>query len=310
MRVNRENQTLLKSLGSVADARIRAGSGSAGDVLRASLERSTLEQELLELDRQRTAATAELNRLLNRPAAAPLPTPDRDSLSLLEPLWDLDALSELAVHHQPEVQAARLRYEATVAGVEIARLLDVPDLTVGATYTFIGDDRPPSSVVDVGRDALAFGVSVTLPIYQGKYTAARAEAAARSRGAAVQIDDVSRRYEATLADLLAQARAARKTMALYSGTVLPLARQTYRNDLEAYTQPDPRVDFDRLVADYRNLLQAEVQYYRSVTDLAIAETRIEQLVAVPLAMVPAPPSPIGSEREDTANDDTVPAKPD
>ena len=289
VRINRANQVLLTSLGKVANARILAGGAGAGDVLRANLELSKLDEELLDLDRQIVAANAELNRLLYRPAVAPLPTPTGTALGIWEPRWPLETLVAKTLLHQPEVLATRLRYEAALVGVEVARLLDVPDLTFGTTWVMIDGDRPPSRVVDVGRDALSVGLTMNLPIYRAKYTAARSEAVARTFAAASRVEDVTRRYEATLADLLAQARAARRTMTLYEKTVLPLAGQTYRTDLDAYAQPNGGVDFDRLMADYLNLLNAEIQYHRSITNLAVAEARIEQAVAVKLDQVPLPP---------------------
>ncbi len=288
-RINRANQALLESLAKVANARVRSGGTGAGDVLLANLERSKLEEEWIELGRQLVSTRASLNRLLNRPPRASLPRPTVKTLVLWEPEWQLETLVNTALQYQPEIRAARLRYEAAQVGVTVARLLDVPDLTFGTYWVFIDDDRPASQVVEVGRDAWSLGLSLNIPIYQEKYTAARAEAAARTYAAAARIDKVNRRYASTLADLLTRARTARRTVTLYADTILPLARQTYRSDLDAYSQPNSRTDFERVIEDYQNLLQAEVRYHRALTDLAVAEARIEQAVAVPLNRVLVPP---------------------
>ncbi len=68
-----------------------------------------------------------------------------------------------------------------------------------------------------------------------------------------------------------QANAADKTATLYRDTILPQARQTLDIDQKSYAQG--KVDFDRVIRDFRTLLTLEVGLHRAI---ATALARIEQ----------------------------------
>ncbi|MDA1017221.1 MAG: hypothetical protein O3A00_22535, partial [Planctomycetota bacterium] len=88
------------------------------------------------------------------------------------------------------------------------------------------------------------------------------------------IDALRRRYDTLLADLLEQARAADKTASLYRDTILPQARQTLDIDQKSYAQG--KVDFDRVIRDFRTLLTLEVGLHRAIATLGTALARLEQ----------------------------------
>ncbi|HEY8506233.1 MAG TPA: TolC family protein, partial [Gemmataceae bacterium] len=267
LRINQTSQDLLRSLVKAAEAQVRGGAAGPGDVFRANLELARLGEESVNLRQELTSARADLNRLLNRPATAPLPLPE--SLEPPEQSWPLGTLVAVAVAQQPELQAARLRHEAALLGVRVARLAQVPELMLEAGWMYMNPDRnPPMTPPGPGLNAWMVGVGVSVPVWREKYRALRAEAAAETRAAAAGIEDLLRRYETMLADLLAQAEAARRTAELYDKTILPLARQTFETDRRAYQVPGGGVDFERVIENFRNLLAAEAAYHRAVARLA------------------------------------------
>ena len=271
-RINDENQKLLKSLIDVATQRLRTGGATQGDVVLATLELSRLEEELLSLNQQQVSAQARLNELLNRPPHSPVP--DFRSVTVTLPDTSLEDLSSLAFEHQPELAAARMRVQATSWGVQVASLARVPDVTVNFSWYFMDDNRPPSTVVNVGEDAWSLGASVNLPLWADKYNSMEHEAGFRHAAAHATIDDLRRRYDTLLADLLEQARAADKTATLYRDTILPQARQTLDIDQKSYAQG--KVDFDRVIRDFSTLLTLEVGLHRAIATLGTALARIEQ----------------------------------
>ena len=84
-----------------------------------------------------------------------------------------------------------------------------------------------------------------------------------------------------IADLLEQARAARETVTLYQQEILPLARKTLEADQRAYGQ-DAQVEFDRVIGDFRNVINSEAGHYRALGGLLTALARLEQAVGLPL----------------------------
>lgn len=280
------NQQLLQSLIDVANARIATGAASQGDVLLGTLELSQLEERLLTYRRQRQGVQAELNRLVARDAETHIASPE-----ILEPgLPALNAieLTQIALQSQPEIEAAQMKAHATRWGVEVARLMRRPEFFLSASYYPTDDNRPPSTVVDVGQDPWALGAQVSIPIWRNKYDAMENEAKWKHQAAHSSVEELADRYEAMIVDLLAEARRAEETATLYKSTILPQARQTLDADQEAYS--NGAVEFDRVIRDYRNLLTLEVGYHQAKGDLATSIAKLSQASGRDIAVV-APQQP-------------------
>lgn len=276
--INSANQELMESMIDVANSRVTTGKASQGDVLAGTLEYSKLEEQRITLRQQLTSAKAQLNRSLGRDAATPIE--GARQLNAVLPNWDQAMLRNLAWSHQPEIEAARIRRQATRWGIEVARFKRRPDFTINASWFAIDDNRPTPNIVDVGKDAWAVGAMMTLPIRREKYDAIEQEAVWKHAASNSSIEEVRQRYDALLVDLWEQARAANETARLYQNTLIPEAKRTLDADQKAYTNGD--VEFDRVVRDFRNVLTLELGYHRSLGQLASTLARIEQAVGVEL----------------------------
>src|SRR5690606_7666909 len=272
------NQQLLETLIGLVNARVATGQATQGDVLLGTLELSRLEEQLVTLRQQGRSTQAEINRLLNRPAEVEVTVPER--LEVEAPDWSHALLVQSAMEYQPKIAAAQLQTSAARWGLEVAQLRHRPDFQVGASWYFMEDNRPPSQVVAVGRDAWSLGATVTIPLDRQKYAAIRDEAAWKHAAAGANVAEVQREFDARLLDLLEQARAAAETAALYRDTIIPQSEQTLRADLESLT--DGTVEFDRVIQDFRNLLTLEFGYHRAVGQLATSIARIRQAVGIDL----------------------------
>jgi cobalt-zinc-cadmium efflux system outer membrane protein len=280
------DQSQLESLIKTANARVATGDAQPGDVLMATLELTSLQEQLISYRQQVVSTNAELNRLLGRDAAIVIQPPSEISPEF--PDWDHELLKAVALESQPEVAAARLRTAATRWGVEVARLQRRPDLTFGVGWVFM--DAPGATMNDAGRDSLTLGVSSTLPLSRSKYEAMLSQATWENHAAHASVDEIVVRLDAQLRDLWEQARASHETVQLYERSILPQARQTFEADLQALANSS--VTFDRVIRDYRTVLNLELGYHRALGQQAITLARIRQTVGTDLVIVPAalPPS--------------------
>lgn len=276
------NQSLLESLIEVANARIATGQATQGDVLLGTLELAQLQERLLTFRRQRRGVEAEINRLVARSTSTPIPSPPVINVGV--PAMDATTIHHIALAAQPEIQAARLRRQATRWGVEVARLSRRPEFTFSASYFFTDNNRPSTPVVDVGQDPWALGVQVSLPIRREKYDAMRDEARWRHQASHSSVRDLDERYDALILDLVTEARRAAETAELYQSTILPQARQTLSADQDSYSNGS--VEFDRVIRDYRSLLTLELGYEQAIGDLAIANARIQLAAGQDLEFAP------------------------
>ncbi len=285
VRINKVNQKLLEKLTKVALARVRVGRAGQGDVLRATLELSRLKADLANLEQQQISFQARLNELLNRPPSASAPVPDTLNPRFDES-WNYEALWQVAWTHQPALVAAKFKQDAEHLGIRIAELEQIPEVMLGASTFFTEDNRPATNVVDVGQDPWSIGVSVNIPLYRDRYQAMQREAKNRFHAARWNFDATLRHYERQITHALAEVKAARQIVQYFDDSILPQARQTLSADTEAYQLG--KVEFDRVIEDFRNLIQAEVGYHNSLARYATAIAQLEQFVGVSLQSIPPP----------------------
>jgi outer membrane protein TolC len=265
----------LQSLLNTANARVRAGAAQPGDVLMATLELSSLQEQLLAYRQQIGSSMAELNRLAGRDSQTPITAPE--AIAVEFPAWNHELLRQAAFTRQPELNAARLRTAATWWGIEVARLKRRPDLTFGVGWMIMDAPGVPSA----GQDSWTLGVTASIPIGHGKYDAIASEASREHLAAHASEDEVALKLDALLRDLWEQAIASHETMELYEKTIIPQARQTFEADQASLM--NNAVTFDRVIRDYRTLLSLELGYHRARGQLATAVARIRQAVGEDLA---------------------------
>jgi outer membrane protein, heavy metal efflux system len=276
------DQAQLESLIKTANARVGIGDAQPGDVLMAMLELSSLQEQLLGYRQQLASTAAELNRLVGRDANIPVAPPAEIPVEI--PEWNHDFLRQIAMENQPELNAARLRTAATRWGIEIARLKRRPDLTFGLGWIVM--DAPGAVMPEAGRDSLTLGVSGNIPISHRKYNAMVSEIASEHKAAHASEDEIALRLDALLRDLWEQLRFSQKTVELYESSILPQARQTFEADQKSLI--NNTVTFDRVIRDYRTLLNLELGYHRALGQLATTIARIRQTAGVDFLASPEP----------------------
>ncbi len=215
------------------------------------------------------------------------PVPIPASVDIDMPPWDMEGLRQIARESQPELNAARLRTAATRWGIDVARLKRRPDVTWGAGWILM--DAPGAAMPGAGADSFTVGMSTTLPIWQRKYDAMTTEASLEHSAAHASEEEVALRIDALLRELWEQARASHQTVELYEKSILPQARQTFAADQKSLINNS--VTFDRVIRNYRTLLNLELGYHRALGQYATTLARIRQAIGVELTTVSEPTQP-------------------
>jgi len=217
-----EQREVWRNAEAVTRGRYVVGQGAQQDVLRAQVEITRYEQLRAEQDAELAVRAAELNRLLNRPADAPAPpTPP---LVLRPRESDLTALWAEAEARSPELRAAGAGREREELAGRLAQKDFRPDVTVQAAYMNRGGLDPMWQA----------GVGVNLPLQRGRRRAAVAEAAARGRGAARQVEALRAQLRFRTQERVIQLRTAETLVRLYDGALVPQARLAYEASIASY----------------------------------------------------------------------------
>ncbi|MFQ5489595.1 MAG: TolC family protein [Phycisphaerae bacterium] len=298
LQVTRDNQDLLRGLIDVARAQVAAGRRGQDDALRAQVELSNLEAELIALRQNRVTAAARLNELLDRPVTTPVPTPE--GFSIRQADLSLENLLAKAVKANPALKRLEHRIEREVHAVELARLAYWPDFMLGFEWMSMESRksfRPPPNPMtgqrpavpklsEDGTDNWGITFGFTLPIWFDKIKAGIDEATYNLAAARREYQSARNRVDFQIEDALERVRSQRDLAALFDGTIIPQARQTYQVSQASYIAGTN--DFLYVIDNWRKWLVFNIQYYRSLGDLERSVADLEQAIGLSLSEAGAP----------------------
>ncbi len=260
-----ETLAILSDFRTIARALYSAGTGRQADVLRADVEVARMDGEIRKMAAMRTAMSARLNGLLDRPAEADLASPVLGALPSIVP--PQDTLSMWADESRPLLLRARLGVGRADSGVELAHKELWPNLTFGVTY---GQRDRGAGTERMGSAVVGF----SLPIHAGRRQfAAREEAGAVKRMAEAELGGLRAEVDARIGELLAELGRARSLIDLYRDEVLPEARATVQSALSSYRVG--AVDFMTLVDAQMTVNRYEAELYVLLADYGKAVAGLE-----------------------------------
>jgi len=189
-------------------------------------------------------------------------------------------LTEIALKERADLQAARLGEELGNARINLAKSNAVPNVAGSVSYSRSrGFVTLPgllngSSVATRGEDALVFGVSIDIPVFnrnQGEI--------AQASGEKIQAARTREFLESTIRRDVAVAyrkyRAAAESLVVYSTQILPRSEDNLRSVRAAYGLGDFSIfevvnEQRRLTENVTNYNQVLRDYYNALTELETA----------------------------------------
>jgi outer membrane protein TolC len=291
--VTQEERDLLIQIRDTANARYRAALTSQQDLLRAELELSNIEENLIRLRQQLDSGQARLARQLHVAPQTKLRALDR--LTPEDVPRDLDALQRRAVADRPELHAQLAMLERDRQMAEVAQLEYLPNFTFRAGWGEMTTDKALAPTAD-GIDNVTVGMGVNVPMYRKRLNAGVRQAEANAVATAREYDSLRDATLEQVLDLFAQAQSQQELLTLFEEDILPKARQTLEVSTPAYNVG--QIDFLTLLDNFRQLLRYEVSYRRLEASLHQTLAELERVVggstAQPSEAIPVPEGPTPS----------------
>ena len=159
-----ENIQLLKTYERLALTSVEVGKASAVDVLRLQIRQNELEKEKDILVEDFLAEKVQFNNLLNKAEKAPISVVD----TMIVPLEKAKFSSEdLKLH--PEILKYDKLFESIAESEALNQKESLPNIGVGLDYIPVAE-RPAMNFSDNGKDILMPMVSISIPIFNNKYS--------------------------------------------------------------------------------------------------------------------------------------------
>jgi outer membrane protein TolC len=261
-----KNRLILVDFTRTAEARYAVGRGVQQDIFRAQTEVSRLLARLATLEQRKESLHAELNRLLNRPPADPLGTPQRLQVTPLQRnLADLNALIERA---SPLLQAQNKSIERGDQSIALAKREFLPDFAVSA-----GGVRNET----LAKNGYQVMLGIKVPLYYATKQREAVREALSSREAAVQeANAVRQELLFRLKDNVTQVQRAQKLIALLTEAIIPQARLTLESAQAGYAVG--KVDFLTLLSSLLTLQDNELELHGEIAEHEKALARVEEVI--------------------------------
>ncbi|HEX9106582.1 MAG TPA: TolC family protein, partial [Longimicrobiales bacterium] len=194
-------------------ARYNAGTAARLDVVKAQVDASQAQNDLIANERDIANGRAGLNRLLGRTLGASIEP--SDTLTSPAALPELDALRARAQQLRPELLSLAAQRQGARAATTLAKEYWLPDLSVGLQ----GSGQPGSP------NSFSTGVSIGFPIFFWQHRSGDvAEAAHRERELAANAMDLAAQVEQDVRNAFADASTALRQVAFIRDDLLPETR--------------------------------------------------------------------------------------
>ena len=264
LQLTRDNIELSRQLEQIAQARYAGGLAAQQDAIRAQVERSMLDAELVGMEAEYHHLSAFINAMLARPANSTLAAP-----AALRPLPDrLDhaALNQRLLAGNPQLAIEAARRGGAEKSRDLAYRNRYPDFTVGVAPMQVGNRV----------DAWSLMLELNLPLQQGSRRSQERESERMLEAATARQEALSHRLHGELNAALSNLEAARSTEQINRNRLLPQAELTFRSALAGYE--NGKVDFATLLDAQRQIRNAKLALLRAQASQQLRLAEIERLL--------------------------------
>ena len=203
VKIEENNIAILESYKTVSNTKFKNGLGTFVDVLRVDVFLKEAQTNLGILKRKEIPLLASFNKLLNRNEFENVSIPEAVTINVLP----IDYVKDSLVINHPLLNSLELKVKAAEASERAALKQGLPKIGVGLDYVMV-DKRTDMIVTDNGKDVLMPMLTLSLPIFRGKYKAAEKEAQLMQESYTLQKTEITNslksNYEMALFDIKQQ----------------------------------------------------------------------------------------------------------
>lgn len=259
--IESENAAILSSYKGIATVKFQNGKSSMVDVLRVDMMLNDARTNLSVLEQQKKPFTTRFNNLLNRDESEPVMVTDTLFIGVLL----LDYRKDSLLVTSPILEELDLKIKASEASEFAVKKQGMPKMGIGLDYVIV-DERSDMVIPENGQDVFMPMVSVSLPIFRGKYKSATREAQLMQESFSLQKEEVANRLTSTYEMSWFEIQKQREFILLYEQQIKE-SEQSLNLLFSAYSNSGS--DFEEVLR-----MQQIVLKYKKLNASALAEYHI------------------------------------
>ncbi|GEM_PF-931364 len=200
-----EQKKLMNQFLQIQLERYQSGQVPLSELIRLQLKIEDLSTQIRIKQAEEYSLYTRFNNLLNRPDSSYIDMSLEPGLeNIFGRLKYFQTSFQDSLH--PQLKRLSLQAEAELAKEKAAQLGAYPNFGLGLDYVFIGE-RSVANLKDNGKDAIMPMISISLPLAQGKYHAARKEAQLRQEAFKLESEGLRLNFKSQYAQAYYQLKA-------------------------------------------------------------------------------------------------------
>ena len=269
--IENENISILSSYKDIASVKFQNGKGAMVDVLRVDIMLKDAATNLSILEQKKKPLETRFNTLLNRQEDETIIVQDSLYVENLPLTYRRDSL----LTSNPLLDELDLKIKASEAQELAATKQGMPKIGVGLDYVIVGQ-RTDMSVPDNGQDVLMPMVTMSLPIFRGKYKAAQKEAQLMQESYALQKEDAVNRLTSTYEMIWFEIQKQLDQIILYEEQIIT-SQQSLNLLFTAYGNSGK--DFEEVLRMQQQILKYQKMKATALSDYNIAIAELDYITA-------------------------------
>ena len=269
--IEEENQRILSSYKEIATIQFQNDKGSMVDVLRVDIMLKDATTNLSILEQRQKPLVTRFNKLLNRS--------DDDNIVVQDSLFTFSLPAnyrkDSLLASNPILDELELKIEASKASEQAAIKQGLPKLGVGLDYVIVGQ-RTDVSLPDNGQDVFMPMVSVSLPIFRGKYKAAQKEAQLMQESYSLQREEAANRLISSYDMIWFEIQKQIELIQLYEEQIQE-SRQSLNLLFSAYSTSGK--DFEEVLRMQQQILKYQKMKATALSEYHIALAELDYITA-------------------------------
>jgi len=264
--INKENKEVLNGFYKTATSRYASGKSVQADALKAQVEISRVDNELILLEQKRTVARARLNILLDKDPQADIAISTQGPVEFTRSVEDF---YRLARENNQELKAYGYAVERGKAAYDLSINEYLPDFM----FRFKQEVAKGRSV----NGSWAGMVGVTIPFWffeKQAFGVKEMKADLNMLKAEYKGKENSVLFDVT--EAYARAASAKKLIELYEASFIPQAESAFNAASKSYETQG--ADFLSALDSRRMLLSFKIDYYKTILDFRMALADLERVV--------------------------------
>ena len=270
LQLQKENKEILLTLKQLSTTAFKNGKSSMADVIRVDIMIDQSNTQIQVLEDKMIPLLTQFNALLNRDLTTSIKTPDEWIIPIFSEV-DSDSL----IAKNPIIESYNLKIKSAQQQIRIAKKSGLPNFGIGLDFVMV-DNRIDMDVSENGRDIIMPMISMSLPIFRKKYSAAKKQAEFNEMALILSRknneNNLIANYEKSLFSLKKQ----NKLIALHQQQIIK-TKQIISLLLTEYSNSGK--DFEEVLSMQQQLLNYRISKVSAINNYFIAFAKLDYLTS-------------------------------